>query len=63
MKILSSIEPKERPSLEEWAQEYRVGTNKVLPKCQNAIRLNSQYSFNKKKKSKLNLLELLLGVN
>jgi len=64
MKISSSIQPKTRPSVEEWVKEFRVGSNSELPKCERAIYLNSQYTFNKvRKKYKINLLEMLLGVS
>lgn len=64
MKILSSIQPKNKPTIEEWVKEFRVGSNSELPKCERALYLNSQYTFSKqRKKHKINFLEMLLGVS
>lgn len=61
--IQSTVRPDNRPSLEQWVREFRVGTNLPIPKDERALELNSQYSKHTETSWKNILSKLLLLSN
>ena len=61
--IQSTVRPDNRPSLQDWVNEFRVGTNVPPPRCQRAEELNLQYTKPTEFSWKNILHKLLLGIN
>ncbi len=61
--IKSTTRPDNRPSFEQWVNEFRVGTNVPPPRCEKATELNLQYTKPVGFSWKNILHKLLLGIN